>query len=380
LTRYATSTVAADRGRQTVPYVDFKAQFAEEETDLSGATRAVFLAGTFINGPPVAELEARFAKVAGTQYAVGLNSGTDALLFALICLGVGAGDEVVTQSNSFIASAAVVIHVGAKPVFIEVKPDQTMDPDALEAALTPRTKAIIPVHLTGRICDMVRIRAIADARGIPVVEDAAQAVGSLLHGRPAGSWGHVGAFSAHPLKNLNAAGDAGFLVTDDGAIAERVKRLRNHGLSDRDTANEWGFNSRLDTLQAAILLKRLDRLDSIIERRRRSAQLYRERLDSTHVFIPPCRNEEFNTFHTFVVQVDRRDELQDYLKERGIGTKIHYPVPIHLQPAAANLGYAPGSLPITERQAGRILSLPIHQFLSPADIDYVAETVNGFYR
>ncbi|MBI1774197.1 MAG: DegT/DnrJ/EryC1/StrS family aminotransferase [Proteobacteria bacterium] len=344
------------------------------------AAKSVFMAGVFINGPEVGQLEAGVAKRAGTAHAVGLNSGTDALLYALMCLGVGPGDEVVTQSNSFIASAAAIAHVGARPVFVDVKPDQTMDPEALEAAITPRTKAIMQVHLTGRICDMVRINVIAASRGIPVVEDAAQAIGSLLHGRPAGSWGSIGAFSAHPLKNFNAAGDAGFLVTDDGAVAERVRRLRNHGLTDRDTASEWGFNSRLDTLQAAILLTRLDRLDSIIAKRRHSAQLYRERLDSAHVYVPPCRNEEFNTFHTFVVQLDRRDELQRYLKDRGIGTKIHYPVPIHLQPAAAELGYAQGSLPITERQAERILSLPIHQYLSADDIDYVAETVNGFYR
>src|ERR1700761_9472424 len=221
--------------------------------------------------------------------------------------------------------------------------------------------------------------AVARKHGLAIIEDSAQAIGSTYDGRMSGTIGTVGCFSGHPLKNLNAAGDAGFVVTADAAIADRIRRVRNHGLINRSDVTEWGMVSRLDTLQAEVLRIRLRHLPSVIERRRRNAAQYRDELADTPLFIPPCRNIEFNTFHTFVVQIDRRDALQKFLAARGIETTIHYPVPIHLQPAAAHLGHREGAFPVTEPQAGRILTFPVNQFLTVADISYIGASVREFF-
>jgi dTDP-4-amino-4,6-dideoxygalactose transaminase len=225
---------------------------------------------------------------------------------------------------------------------------------------------------------MPAFMAMAEKHGLEIIEDAAQAVGSTLDGRKTGSFGRVGCFSTHPLKNLNAAGDGGFVTTSDPVLAEKLRRLRNHGLADRNTVPEWGTLSRMDALQAEILRFRLGRLPDVIQRRRANAQQYREQLDPRAAWAPD-RPGEFNSFHLFVVQVDRRDALQAFLKSQGISSAVHYPVPIHLQPAARSLGYGPGAFPVCERQAGRILSLPIHQFLQPEDITYVAERIGEFF-
>jgi dTDP-4-amino-4,6-dideoxygalactose transaminase len=367
-----------DAGRR-VRYVDFAAQFAAERESLMPVIEAVLARGDFIGGEEVGRLEHEIAQYLNVDYAVAVNSGTDALVFSLAALGIGRGDEVITASNSFIASAAAIAHVGATPVFADVLPDQLIDPAAVEAAITPRTRAIMPVHLTGRVADLPALVAIADRHGIAIVEDAAQAFGSRIGPRFAGTFGRINAFSAHPLKNLNAAGDAGFVVTNDAALAACVQRLRNHGFTDRDTALDFGFVSRMDTLQAAILAYRLTRVDDVILSRRRNAQIYRDLLDGSAVWVAPEAPGHFTSHHLFVIQCDGRDALQAHLGRRGIGTKIHYPTPIHLQPAARHLGYATGSLPHTERQAQRILSLPIHQFLEPDDIAYVADTIAEFF-
>ncbi len=363
-----------------IPYVNLQAQFEEEGDELLAVVTAALKRADFVGGAAVGELEKALADFHGVADAVALNSGTDALILAMRALGVGRGDEVITPANSFIASTAAIMHVGATPVLVDVQPDQNIDPDAVERAVTSRTKAIMPVHLTGRVADMGRIAALAERRGLLVIEDAAQAIGSGLDGRLAGAMGDFGCFSAHPLKNLNACGDAGFLITNRSDLAERIRRLRNHGMADRNTVAEFGLVSRMDTLQAAILAMRLKRLPGVIERRRRNAALYDSLLDRNLIFIPPDREGEFNTFHTYVIQVDRRDALQAHLAARGIGTAIHYPVPIHLQPAAASLGYRPGDFPVAEAQAGRILTLPINQFLTPDDIERVAGEVNAFLR
>jgi dTDP-4-amino-4,6-dideoxygalactose transaminase len=362
-----------------VPYVDLGAGWEVDRDQLLADISAVFAGGTFLGGEAVELLEARLAPYCGTRYAVTLDSGTDALMLALKAHGIGPGDEVITPPNSFLASTAAIVHVGATPVFADVLPDQNIDPAAAAAAITPRTRAIMPVHLTGRICDMDPIRALARRHGLLIVEDAAQAIGSAYRGIRAGGFGGAGCFSTHPLKNLGGAGDGGFVTTDDPAIAERLRRLRNHGLADRNTSLEWGFVSRMDALQAAILLRRMDRLDDVIETRRRHAALYRMILDARHVFMPPCQPHEFNTFHLFVIQADRRDALQAALRADGIGSAVHYPVPIHLQPAAASLGYRRGDFPMVEAQAERILSLPVHQFLEPAAIERAASRINRFY-
>jgi dTDP-4-amino-4,6-dideoxygalactose transaminase len=355
-----------------VPYVDFPAQFEEERAELMPLIEGVFRRGEFILGPAVEALERDLAAYCGTAEAVAVNSGTDALVLGLRALGVGPGDEVITPPNSFVASTAAVVAVGATPVFADVGADQCLDPAAAAAAVTPRTRAIMPVHLAGRMCDMPALMAVADRHRLLVVEDAAQAVGSTLDGRKAGSFGQIGCFSSHPLKNLNAAGDAGFITTSDPGLARSLRRLRNHGLQDRDTVPSWGFLSRMDALQAEILRFRLGRLPSVIQRRRANAAIYRDCLPPGAAWCPE-RPGEFATYHLFVVQVDQRDRLRERLRERGVRTAVHYPTPIHLQPAAAGLGYRPGAFPVCERQAARILSLPVHQFLEPDDLRYVAD-------
>ena len=366
-----------------IKYVDFPAQFRAEEASIFTAVRSVFEGGFFVGGGPVDELEAKLAAYLGVSHVVTLNSGTDALILTMRAYGIGPGDEVITPPNSFVASTAAIVAVGATPVFADVLPDQNIDPAAVARAITPATKAIMPVHLTGRVADMDPIMTLARTHGLRVIEDAAQSFGSKYDNRFGGTIGDAGCFSAHPLKNLGAAGDAGFVATEDGQLAESLRHMRSHGLVDRNTVASWGTVSRLDTLQAAILLTRLETVDNTIDVRRRHVQRYRDALsglDTEKLFIPPCRNIEFNTFHTFVVQADRRDALQGFLKERGIETAIHYPKPIHLQPAARELGHKLGDFPITETQSTRIVSLPIHQFLADADIDYVAATIREFYK
>ena len=365
---------------RSVPYINLPAQYEEQKNEIHDAIESIFTRGEFIGGGIVEGLEQELAAFIGVNHVVALNSGTDALILGLKAMGIGPGDEVITPPNSFVASTAVIVAAGATPVFADVRDDQNIDPQAVAAAITPRTRAIMPVHLTGRVADMGPIMEIAQRYGLGVIEDAAQSIGSRYQGSNSGTFGTCAAFSTHPLKNLNAAGDGGFLATNDPAIAAKVRLLRNHGLADRDTVTAWGTVSRMDALQAEILRRRLRRLDDVIERRRGNAENYKRLLDDAPVFVSPCRNHEFNTFHLFVIQADRRNELQAYLKGRGIRTGIHYPVPIHLQPAAEPLGYRRGDFPVTERQSDRILSIPIHQFLSPDDQTYVADEIKGFFN
>ncbi|TPV96809.1 MAG: DegT/DnrJ/EryC1/StrS family aminotransferase [Myxococcales bacterium FL481] len=362
-----------------VPFVNLAAQYAAEREQLLPVIDEVLASGQWIDGPAVRELEMQLARENEVAHAVAVGSGTDALRLGMRALDIGPGDEVITPPNSFVASTGAIVSVGALPVFADVKADQTLDPEAVAAAITPRTKAIMPVHLTGRCADMPALQELAQRHRLHLIEDAAQAYGARLHGRRAGTMGDVGCFSAHPLKNLNAMGDAGFVLCTEPAVAQRLLRLRNNGLRDRNTAVEWGVVSRLDTVQAAVLRFRLDAVDRTIATRREHAQHYRRALDPAHVFVPPCRPHEFNTFHTFVVQVDQRDQLAQHLADHGIGTGIHYPRPIHLQPAAATFGYRAGDFPMAETQAERILSLPIHQWLEPDDVHYVADCANRFF-
>jgi dTDP-4-amino-4,6-dideoxygalactose transaminase len=365
--------------KHDIPYVNLGAQSREQLADLHRIFESVVLRGSFVGtDDEVSALEKRLADYCGTDEAIALNSGTDALSLAMLVAGIGKGDEVITPPNSFVASTAAIVHLGATPVFADVLADQNIDPEKIVRAITPRTKAIMPVHLTGRVCRMDEIMEIANRHGLIVIEDAAQAIGSMYKGRVSGSFGHFACFSAHPLKNLNAIGDGGFVTTNDKAAAQKMRRLRAHGMSDRQTVEDWGLVSRMDALQAAILNYRLDKLPDVIAKRRANAALYQGLLDHERLYVPPCRNEEFNTFHTFVVQVERRDELQAHLREVGIKTAIHYPVPIHLQPAARDLGHKKGDFPMTERQAERILTLPINQYMSRADVEAVASEVLAF--
>ncbi|MFQ5912853.1 MAG: DegT/DnrJ/EryC1/StrS family aminotransferase [Nitrospinota bacterium] len=361
-----------------VPYTDFPSQFRQSGEETLEAVERVLAAGNFILGEEVEAFEKEFAEFCGTKAAVGVANGTDALMLALKALGVGPGDEVITAPNSFIATAGAVVQVGARPVFVDVRADQNIDPGRIDVAITPRTRAILPVHLNGRCADMAAILEVANRRGVPVIEDAAQAVGSSLDGQRAGSFGLAGCFSLHPLKNVNAVGDAGIITTNDEDLARRLRLFRNHGLRSRDESEVWGVNSRLDALQAAVLRVRLRRFPEVVEARRRNAACYRSALSSV-VECPVERPQEHNTYHLFVIQCDGRDELKASLASQGVDTRVHYPIPIHLQRCCRGLGYRPGDFPAAERQAGRILSLPVHQFLTRAQVEKVCAEVGAFY-
>ncbi len=365
---------------EAISYVDISAQWADERAELLPIIDAVLSNGQYVGGAETELFEKAAESFFGARYVVSVNSGTDALVCALFSVGVGSGDEVITPPNSFIASTAAIVHLGARPVFVDVKADQNINQDLIEAALTPKTKAIMPVHLTGRMAALEEICRIGKEYQLPVIEDAAQSAGSTLDGRLAGTWGKAGCFSAHPLKNLNACGDGGFVVTDDEVVATKIRSMRNHGLADRNTVDEFGFVSRLDSIQAAILRYRLTVLPRVIKQRKKNVALYRKLLDDNYVFHPPDKYGQDNSWHTFVIQVDQRDELRAYLSSKGIETAIHYPVPIHLQPAAQPLGYKQGDFPKAEIQAKRILTLPVHQYLDEEKVEKISRCVNQFYE
>lgn len=364
-----------------INYVDVAQQHRSIRDELLEAAAQVIDHGMGVLGDEVRQFEEQFAELCGTRFAAGVNSGLDALVIALRALDIGAGDEVITVPNSFIATASCIGLAGAKPVFVDVRDDFNIDPTQIENAITPRTKAILPVHLTGRPADMQPILEIAEKHSLFVIEDAAQAVSAAYHNQCVGSFGSVGCFSLHPLKNLNACGDGGMLTTNNEALYEKFKLYRNHGLETRDECIFWGYNSRLDTMQAALLLVKIKHLPEWTEKRRRNAQFYQEHLSGiSGLLVPTDKPYEKAVYHTFIIQTDARDELKAYLQSKGIGSAIHYPRPIHLQKTAAYLGYGPGDFPITERQANRILSLPVYPDLSTADLNYVVKTIGEFFQ
>ena len=364
-----------------IPYVNVKRQYLSERKDLLSVIDKSLLSGNWIGGDEVQKFEKNISKMCKTKYCVSLNSGTDALTLGLHMLGVRKGDEVITPPNSFVASTAVIIHLGAKPIFVDVKKDQNIDENLIEKKITKKTKAIMPVHLTGRMCAMDKIMKISRKYNIPVIEDSAQSIMSKYKNKMSGSWGEIGCFSTHPLKNLNASGDGGFLTTNNKKIYDAIRNLRSHGMEDdRNNAKNFGYVSRMDNLQAAILNFRLKNLNYIINKRRANVQIYLENLNLNKVFVPIENKNEFNTYHTFVVQVDKRDKLKKYLEKNGVGSTIHYPIPIHLQRCSKKMGYKKGSFISTESQSKKILSLPINQFLEKKQIVYISNLINKFYQ
>ena len=361
-----------------IPYVNLKEQWKQEKEELQPIIERVLENGQYVGGEEVDSFEKNIAKYCNVKYAVATNSGTDALILALRAIGIKPGDHVITPPNSFVASTAAIVHLGATPIFVDVLEDQNINPELIEEQITKKTKAILPVHLTGRIAGMEAILSIAESHNIPVVEDAAQAIGSRYFGKTSGSIGRVGCFSTHPLKNLNACGDGGFITTNDESIYQETKILRNHGLVDRNTVTKFGTVSRMDVLQATILNYRLTRIDNIVEARRKNADFYMNHLNQSFVFFPQEKPHEYNTYHTFVIQVRKRDELRNFLFNSGIDTAIHYPIPIHLQQAAKRYGYKIGDFPTTESQASSILSLPIHSYLSEDDLAKVSGAINSY--
>jgi len=334
--------------------------------------------GSFILGEVVDAFESEFADVCGASHAVSVNSGFDALYLALKALEVGSGDEVITAPNSFAASAGAIVATGARPVFSDVAPDRNLDIESVLERISSRTRAIMPVHLTGLPFDVRRLKNRLGSASIAIVEDCAQAIGSSCGGIPVGTLGDVGCFSFHPLKNLGAIGDGGCIVTNDRPVAERLKCLRSHGLKDRNTVVEWGMNSRLDAIQAAWLRIRLQALPKLLARRRVIAQRYIRGLSGAKgIQLPVVGPDAVHSWHAFVIQTENRDGFQCYLAKQGIEALVHYPVPLHKQPAALSKR-TDEQYPVCEAQAKRILSLPIRETLTDAEVDFIIDAVTAW--
>jgi dTDP-4-amino-4,6-dideoxygalactose transaminase len=366
---------------KSVPFVDLAAQQASIQTEISAAIQRVLTECNFVLGAQVEEFERDFARFAGCEYAVGLSNGLDALRLALMATDVGPGDEVILPANTYIATALAVSAVGACPALVDCDPQTyNIDVNLIESAITPHTKAIIPVHLTGQSADMDPILEVADRHGLRVIEDAAQAHGTLYKGRSCGSMGTMGCFSFYPGKNLGAYGDGGMVTTNDPELAARVRRLRNYGQVAKYRHIEKGLNARLDTLQAAILSVKLRHLPQWNEARGTHANGYRDLLcgmgDLTFQREAPYST---HIYHLFILETERRDALREHLNAREIQTGIHYPIPIHLQRAYEDLGYKEGDFPEAERLAKRMLSLPMFPELRREQIEQVAGEIAGFF-
>jgi dTDP-4-amino-4,6-dideoxygalactose transaminase len=369
-----------------VPLLDLKAQYTTIRDEIEPVVREVFESQYFIMGPQVKTFEKEVADYCGVKHGIGCASGTDALLLALMALGVGPGDEVITTPYTFFATGGSVARLGARQVYCDIKADTfNIDPDLIEALITPRTKAIIPVHLYGLVAEMDRINEIAGRHGIPVIEDAAQAIGAASPQGNAGTLGTIGCFSFFPSKNLGGAGDGGMMVTNDDELAEQMNILRVHGSKPKYYHKVVGINSRLDTLQAAVLSVKLRHLNGWSAKRGQNAARYNKLftikgLSGQAVITPVIPAGYTHIFNQYVIRVHDRDRLRDHLTANGIGTEIYYPVPLHLQECFASLGYHPGSMPISEEAAETTLALPIYSELTPDMQEYVVDTIAAFYR
>jgi dTDP-4-amino-4,6-dideoxygalactose transaminase len=360
--------------RMLVPYFDLKKQFSSLRDEIREALDRVCGNTSFILGEEVGEFEKEFAAYCEVKYCVALNSGTSALHLALLALGVRPGDEVITTPNTFIATAEAICYAGAKPAFVDIDPKTAnLDPALVELAITERTKAILPVHLYGRPAEMDPILEIAGQHRLAVIEDACQAHGARYRGRRVGSIGHAAAFSFYPSKNLSAYGEGGALTTNDAGIAELARSLRNHGQRGPYTHERIGYNYRMEGFQGAVLRVKLKRLGQWNTRRKEIAALYRRALQGTKVEIPLDDPRDERVYHLFVVYVERRDQVRAALEARGVHTAIHYPCPVHLQPAFAALGFGPGSFPHAERACERALSMPFFPEMTDEQVRYAAE-------
>ena len=362
-----------------VRYSPLQQQFADPEP-IFEELRALVASGDFTLGKPVREFEDMFAATVGVKHAIGVGSGTDAIKIPLRALGIGAGDEVITAANTFYATAGAIAEVGARPVFVDCDDTFCLDPDLLERAITPRTKAIVPVQLTGDVAEMPRIMEIARRRNLAVVEDGCQSLMGEYQGKRVGTWGVATSFSMHPLKIINVWGDAGIVVTDDDEMNHKVRLLRNHGLRNRDEMEILGYNSRLDSAQAVVGKWIVRQLGDIVAGRRSAADHYDKGFAGLpQVRLPPRRAYTKNVFLLYVLFVEDRDALLAHCLENGVEAKIHYPIPLHLQDALRYLGYKPGDFPVSERHCRETISFPVDQHLSRVEQDYVIETVRNFY-
>jgi dTDP-4-amino-4,6-dideoxygalactose transaminase len=361
-----------------IPYLDLKAQYRSIRDEVEPAVRSVLESAQYVLGPEVDAFEAEFAAFCGTRHCIAVSSGTSALQMALMAAGVKAGDEVITVPMTFVATTAAIRYIGAKPVFVDIGDDTwTMDVSQLEGALTDRTKAILPVHLYGLTADMKPIREFADANGLALIEDAAQAHGAEYQGQRSGSMGDIACFSFYPGKNLGACGEGGAVVTSSDDHAATVRKLRDWGQSGRHQYALKGFNYRMDALQAAILRVKLRHLDAWTEARRRHADAYGKRLADSGLVLPHEPAGYRSVYHVYGVMVDERAAIQQALSARDIGTGVHYPVPVHLTEAHGDLGYAPGDFPMAERVAREELSLPMFAELTEAQIDEICACLSA---
>ena len=362
-----------------VRYSYLAQQFADCE-DLWQELRAFVPTGDFTLGKPLDEFERRFAQLIGTRHAIGVNSGTDALKLSLKVLGIGPGDEVITAANTFVATVGAICEVGATPVFVDCNDTFCMDVDLVERAITPRTKAIMQVHFTGYMTDMNALMPIAKRHALPIVEDACQSILGALDGKNAGTWGRTGAFSLHPLKNINVWSDGGVITTDEDELAAELRLLRNHGLAGRDTVVRMGYNSRLDTLQAVVGNWLIPKAHDIAMARIANAAYYDRHLGALDgIRIPPRLANMRTVYHLYIVFARDRDALLAHCLDNGIEAKVHYPVPIYRQPALAHLGHRAGDFPVSDRHTGEIITFPCDQHLSRQEMDHVIATVRSFY-
>ena len=365
-----------------VPFVDLTREANSIISELIEATNQVLLSGNYINGPKVNTFEKEFAEYCGVKHSISVGNGSDGLTLIMKALSIGEGDEVICPANSFIASAWTIRNVGAKPVFCDVNSDLLISFESLQKCVTDRTKAIMPVHLTGKLCDMKPIVNFCNEKDIYIIEDSAQAFGACDDcGKKAGSFGLAGSFSLHPLKNLAVYGDGGVITTNSDELATKLRLLRNHGLINRDECSEWGINSRLDELQASYALVKMKYINNWTEEYISIAEKYNAGLDPS-IDKPFTREGFTDVFHNYVIKVNPsiRDILMSKLDEKGVQTKIHYPIPLHLQPCAEELGYKEGDIPLVEHLSKSMISLPIYPSLKNEEINFVIESVNYFYK
>ena len=363
-----------------VPYAYLQEQFADPEPILAELRKLVH-SGDFTLGAPLAEFEQKFAAHCGAKYGIGVGTGTDALFLSLKALGIGPGDEVITCPFTFVATVGAIVQAGARPVFVDANEQFVIDPDQIEQAITPRTKAIMPVHYTGQPCDMPKIRGIAERHNLSVVEDACQSIGGEIAGRRVGSWGDAAGFSLHPLKNLNVWGDGGIITTNSAQLRDKLLLLRNHGMKNRDEVEFYGYNCRLDTLQAIVGLSLFPQLESITQSRIDTARWFDAELGKLkQLRVPPRSRRVRHVSHLYMAHAERRDELLEFLLKNGVDAKVHYPIPMHLQRASAYLGYREGDFPLSEAHAKSVFSLPVHQHMTQSQREYCVKMVKAFYQ
>jgi dTDP-4-amino-4,6-dideoxygalactose transaminase len=363
-----------------VPIIDVAGMNRVLHAEIVDAVAEIISGGQFILGPVVEEFEKAVASRIGVRHAIGMNSGTDAIWLCLIALGIGPGDEVITTPNTFISTVAAIRHTGAAARLVDVDDDENIDPDAFSRAINDRTAAVIAVHLRGRPARMAEINRIASERGVMVLEDASQAFGAMLDGVAVGNLSCAGCFSLHPQKILGACGDAGVVTTSDDALAAKLRLMRNHGLMNRDEVALWGFNSRLDPIQAAILRLKLDHVETVIARQRQVADAYSQGLAGLPLAVPVERPDEFCVYYHYSIMADRRDRLLDALQAARIDARVHYGIPINRQIVGTDCLQGPGGLVKADRQAARQLSLPIFATISDAQVESVIAAVRAFYE